>query len=65
MSVVYVAVSRLWYFPHLSKNKKRRFWDGEKNQEGVQRAYNQQDTGKENKGLKQTKKRLKCFLSFT
>ena len=50
---------------YLSKNKKREFWGEEEKCERFQHSYNQVDTNKWNNFRNHTKKRLKCFWSFT
>ena len=60
-----VSVSSACHSLHLSKNKKKRFWGEGRICRNVQPSYNQADANSQNYLWKHTKKRLKCFWSFT
>ena len=51
--------------PHLSKNKKREFWTEWRKYKNYQPSYSQANTKPWKTFRKHTKKRFKCFLSFT
>ena len=60
-----VSVSSVCHCLHLSKNKKKGFGCDRRKHANIQPSYNQPNANIQNHLWKQTKKRLKCFLSFT
>ena len=59
------SVASACHCPHLSKNKKREFWTEWRKCKNYQPSYSQANTKPWKTLRKHTKKRLKCFLSFT